>query len=77
MTNQIHLYEPRTSQNAALVLVDHQVGLMTGVRDYSTGELKSRGCNPVQSQPRLRCCSHGRIDHVLELAGERFQGEIQ
>jgi hypothetical protein len=27
------------SQNAALVLVDHQVGLMTGVRDYSIGEL--------------------------------------
>jgi nicotinamidase-related amidase len=40
MTNQIHSYEPLTSQNAALVLVDHQVGLMTGVRDYSTGELK-------------------------------------
>src|ERR1700720_2898989 len=40
MTNQIHPYQPLTSQNAALVLVDHQVGLMTGVRDYSTGELK-------------------------------------
>src|SRR5258706_5564083 len=40
MTNQIHPYEPLTSQNAALVLVDHQVGLMTGVRDYSTGEVK-------------------------------------
>src|ERR1044071_6275707 len=40
MTNQIRLYERLTSQNAALVLVDHQVGLMTGVRDYSTGELK-------------------------------------
>jgi hypothetical protein len=34
MTNQIRPYEPLTSQNAALVLVDHQVGLMTGVRDY-------------------------------------------
>jgi nicotinamidase-related amidase len=33
-------YEPLTSENAALVLVDHQVGLMIGVRDYSTGELK-------------------------------------
>jgi hypothetical protein len=32
--------EPLTSDNAALVLVDHQVGLMTGLRDYSTGELK-------------------------------------
>src|ERR1700751_1298219 len=40
MTNQIRTYEPLTSENAALVLVDHQVGLMTGVRDYSTGELK-------------------------------------
>src|SRR6266576_3033361 len=40
MTNQNHLYQPLTSQNAALVLVDHQVGLMSGVRDYSTGELK-------------------------------------
>jgi nicotinamidase-related amidase len=33
-------YQPLTSDNAALVLVDHQVGLMTGVRDYETGELK-------------------------------------
>src|SRR5580698_7962025 len=40
MTNQIRPYEPLTSENAALILVDHQVGLMTGVRDYSTGELK-------------------------------------
>src|SRR5579864_559803 len=39
-SNQTRSYEPLTSQNAALVLVDHQVGLMTGVRDYSTGELK-------------------------------------
>ncbi|HEY8036143.1 MAG TPA: isochorismatase family protein [Methylobacter sp.] len=40
MTNQIRPYEPLTSENAALILIDHQVGLMTGVRDYSTGELK-------------------------------------
>ena len=40
MTDQIRPYDPLTSENAALVLVDHQVGLMTGVRDYSTGELK-------------------------------------
>jgi Isochorismatase family len=33
-------YDPLTSENAALVLVDHQVGLMTGVRDYSIAELK-------------------------------------
>jgi len=40
MTNQTRFFEPLPSQNAALVLVDHQVGLMTGVRDYSIGELK-------------------------------------
>jgi nicotinamidase-related amidase len=33
-------YEPLTSENAAVVLVDHQVGLMTGVRDISIDELK-------------------------------------
>ena len=33
-----------TSQTRRLVLVDHQVGLMTGVRDYSTGELKYNQC---------------------------------
>jgi nicotinamidase-related amidase len=40
MTNPIHVYEPLTSENAALVLIDHQVGLMSGVRDYSIAELK-------------------------------------
>jgi hypothetical protein len=40
MNNRAQPYQPLTSGNAALVLVDHQVGLMTGVRDYSTGELK-------------------------------------
>jgi len=40
MSNPTHIYEPLTSENAALVLIDHQVGLMTGVRDYSIAELK-------------------------------------
>ena len=40
MSNPNHAYEPLTSENAALVLVDHQVGLMSGVRDYSIAELK-------------------------------------
>jgi nicotinamidase-related amidase len=40
MSEQASVYQPLTSENAALILVDHQVGLMTGVRDYSTGELK-------------------------------------
>src|ERR1700752_1237870 len=39
MSDQHRAYEALTSENAALVLVDHQIGLMTGVRDYSTGEL--------------------------------------
>ena len=34
-------YVPLTSDNAALVLVDHQIGLLTGVRDITVGELKS------------------------------------
>jgi nicotinamidase-related amidase len=40
MPNLTRSYEPLTSENAALVLVDHQVGLMSGVRDYSIAELK-------------------------------------
>jgi hypothetical protein len=49
MTNQTKPYEPLTSENAALVLVDHQVGLMTGVRDYSTG------CASTRSTLRANC----------------------
>ena len=40
MPDQTRPYQPLTAENAALVLVDHQVGLMTGVRDYETGALK-------------------------------------
>ena len=40
MSDTFMPYTPLTQDNAALVLVDHQVGLMTGVRDYSMGELK-------------------------------------
>jgi nicotinamidase-related amidase len=40
MSNEARTYESLSSENAALVLIDHQVGLMTGVRDYSTGEIK-------------------------------------
>jgi hypothetical protein len=35
---ELNPYEPPTSQYAPLALVDYQVGLMTGARDYSTGE---------------------------------------
>jgi nicotinamidase-related amidase len=40
MFNTARSYELLTSENAALVLIDHQVGLMSGVRDYSIAELK-------------------------------------
>ena len=40
MATSARPYEPLTAENAVLVLVDHQIGLMTGVRDYATGELK-------------------------------------
>ncbi len=40
MTPPAQPYQPLTQDNAAVILVDHQVGLMTGVRDYETGELK-------------------------------------
>ena len=39
MTQQ-KFYETITSQNGALVLVDHQIGLYTGVRDIPVEELK-------------------------------------
>jgi len=40
MPNANRPYEPLTSENAAVILIDHQVGLLTGVRDYSIAELK-------------------------------------
>src|SRR5258707_14076840 len=40
MTPQTRPYEPLTSENAALVLIDHQIGLMTDVRDYPIALLK-------------------------------------
>ena len=47
-------YEPLTAANAGLVLVDHQVGLMTGVRDYSTGELKHNVLALAQAAKALK-----------------------
>ena len=40
MPNSARSYEPLSSENAALILIDHQVGLLSGVRDYSIAELK-------------------------------------
>ena len=39
MNQQVKPYAPLTADNAALVLVDHQIGLLNGVRDYSAAEL--------------------------------------
>jgi nicotinamidase-related amidase len=41
MTAKDTPYVPLASDNAALVLVDHQVGLLTGVRDITVAELKN------------------------------------
>jgi hypothetical protein len=53
MSNQTGSYEPLTSQNATLVLVDHQVGLMTGVRDCSIGELRLLYVDWLETYPQL------------------------
>src|SRR4029077_4959881 len=47
-------YEPLTSENAALVLVDHQVGLMTGVRDSPPAELKPNSIGPPKAATVLK-----------------------
>lgn len=40
MSERSKFLESITRENAAVVLVDHQVGLLTGVRDVPLGELK-------------------------------------
>jgi len=42
MEPKIHnrFYERLTTDNAALLLIDHQIGLYTGVRDIDVGQLK-------------------------------------
>ena len=40
MTTTSYNPEPLTASNTAVVFVDNQVGLMTGIRDYSIAELK-------------------------------------
>ncbi len=54
MPNPTRSYEPLTSENAALVLVDHQVGLMSGVRDYSIAELKHNVVGLAKSAKALK-----------------------
>ncbi|MFE4370126.1 isochorismatase family protein [Streptomyces sp. NPDC056835] len=40
MNERSRFLDPITRENAAVVLVDHQVGLLSGVRDIPVGELK-------------------------------------
>ncbi|MFB7218984.1 isochorismatase family protein [Streptomyces sp. NPDC056227] len=40
MNERSKFLDPITRENAAVVLVDHQVGLLSGVRDIPVGELK-------------------------------------
>lgn len=53
MTIQPFNPQPLTQDNAALVLVDHQVGLMTGIRDYSVAELKHNVVGLAQAAKAL------------------------
>ena len=54
MSEQPHPYEPLTSENAALTLIDHQVGLPSGVRDHPTGELKHNGVSLAKAAKSLK-----------------------
>jgi nicotinamidase-related amidase len=47
-------YVPLTSDNAALVLVDHQVGLLTGVRDITVAELKNNVVSLAKAMRTLK-----------------------
>lgn len=47
-------YVPLSSDNAALVLVDHQVGLLTGVRDFTLAELKSNVVSLAKAMRALK-----------------------
>src|ERR1700740_2547603 len=52
--NQVRPYDPLTSQNAAVILVDHQIGLMSGVRDYSIGIFNHNVGVPVKAAEALK-----------------------
>jgi nicotinamidase-related amidase len=54
MPDNIRPYQPLTAENAALILVDHQVGLMSGVRDYSIAELKHNVLGLAKAARALR-----------------------
>ena len=70
MSDATSPYEPLTSENAALILVDHQVGLMTGVRDISTGELKHNVVALAKAAKALRLPTSSLRPHTI-LCGVR------
>jgi nicotinamidase-related amidase len=47
-------YVPLSSDNAALVLADHQVGLLSGVRDISVAELKNNVVSLAKAMRTLK-----------------------
>ena len=47
-------YEPLSDQNAAVLLVDHQIGLFTGVRDIPVAELKHNVVGLAKAAKALR-----------------------
>ena len=53
--------ESLTRENAAVVFVDHQVGLYSGVRDIALAELKHNGSGLGQGRTRVQAAAGG--DH--------------
>jgi len=53
MNATFHNPDPLSVDNAVLVLVDHQVGLMTGIRDFSIAELKHNVVGLARAAQRL------------------------
>ncbi len=70
MTDKLNRRGQLTRDNAALLLVDHQVGLYTGVRDIDTLELKH---NVVGMTKALRAL---KIPVVVTTTTERMWGPL-
>jgi hypothetical protein len=70
MTNKPTGHQPLTRGNAVLLLVDHQVGLYTGVRDIDTLELKH---NVVGLTKALRVM---KIPVVVTTTTEKMWGPL-
>lgn len=53
MTVQNRFHDPLTADNTAVLLVDHQIGLFTGVRDLTVAELKHNVASMAKAALRL------------------------